>query len=107
MKQAVSDKKVRSAMKMEDEILDELKTLEKTIQKERAEKEEIIKLAEKERAEKEKERAEKEAALQKEAESRKTIEKTVTELQSADFSVERIASVMGLSIEEVNKILHQ
>jgi hypothetical protein len=119
LKQAVSDKKIRSAMKMEDEVLDELKSLETEILKERTEKEEAQKkeakalaLAEKEKAEKEKEkaekekeRAEKEKALKLAESNRAALAQTAKLLLSMNVSKADIAKNIGITSSELEDLL--
>jgi penicillin-binding protein 2A len=82
-------------------------------EKERAEKEKERAEKEKERAEKEKERAEKERALKKEAEAltkeaeaRKTIDKMVRNLHLKGFSNTEIADTTGLNSKDIEQILN-
>lgn len=109
MKEAISVKEVRDAMKMEDEVLDELKSLEKSVLKERAEKEDALALAEQERtekeaalAEKEKERAEKESAL---AQTRELQRKTVLQFAELGLDATKISAITGLTPAEISAIL--
>jgi SOS response regulatory protein OraA/RecX len=108
------------SLKYEEQYEKGVRTVEQELKEMLAAKEEVLKFAEKERAEKEKERAEKELALKKEAEAlakeaealakeaeaRKTIEKMVRNLHLKGFSNIEIADTTGLNSKEIEQILN-
>ncbi len=75
LQKAIAEPKVRQTMDLEDEIIEDLKSKERMIQSERAEKEKALEEKEKALEEKEKERAEKEKALEEKENALAELEK--------------------------------
>jgi hypothetical protein len=94
--EAISEKKIREAMNAEDEVLDELKTLERIIEQERKEKDEAL-LKEKAALLKEKE------ALKKEKEAKY---KLAAKMLQYGEPVDEIMKETGLSCEDIGSLTH-
>jgi hypothetical protein len=99
--EAISEKKIREAMKAEDEVLDELQTLERMVEQERKEKEKALQKSEEERHQKEEERQLKEEALQKE---KVAMRKLARKMKIYGEPLEDIMNETGLSREEIEKM---
>jgi hypothetical protein len=98
LNRATEDEDMLLKLELEEDVEREFDALEKSLEKERAEKE--------------KERAEKEEALKREAEAKQKELETLSKLHksiklffSKGFSVEEISDSMDISIEEVKDIL--
>lgn len=96
--EAISEKKVRDAMKAEDQVLNEFQSLERLVAQERKEKLEAQRL--KEEAEKQKEEAQ-----QREQEAQQTIKKMVKQLHNKGLSISEIAAMIGKPENEIKSML--
>ncbi len=97
--EAASEKKVRDGMNAEDEVLSELQTLEREIEKERKAKEEAEMREQEERKQKEEERKQKE-------EERKQKEAAIVNLfTKRNLTISEIATIFQMNEEKVKEIV--
>jgi DNA-binding NarL/FixJ family response regulator len=96
--EAISEKAIRNAMKAEDEVLDELQTLERKVIKQEQQ------IAE-ERRLKEEECRQKEEALQKEKEAKSSLKLLIQGLIASGKTVAEIAEMLNKTVKEVESLL--
>ena len=102
---AYSSTEILEQMEMEDQIVNELKSKERTITEARMVAEEALKneaLALKNEAE---ERRQKEEAIKNEAETKSTLRMMILKFQAKGFSLDEIATDLGKTLEEIKTII--